>query len=132
MTTTKQPTPVNKSRFFSTVLKNWPVLAGLAIVCLLFFTSAIAPLLRGLLLVPMMVLTGYATAIVVRNLFHRQTTDAMADTPGEVQWQWAQLSPFQKILIQRLDIYVIVALSVLLGLAVLVDFKAVIDVLTGQ
>ena len=118
------------STTFLTILKSWRLWVGIAVVAGLFFYQGIAPLVRGMLLMPLFLMAAYLTHLIVRNLFHRQTSDATADTPGEVGRLWREMTPFQKILIMRLDLYVAILFGSVVSFALLFDFKAVIDVLS--
>lgn len=94
MNTTKQP---QKSFMLRTVIKNWPVLAGLIVTFLLWQWNAVPTMLRTLVMVPMFMFTSLASYLVVRSVFCRLTTDKLGDDAQDVAKEWEALAPGERI-----------------------------------
>lgn len=87
----------NKSTMFRTVLKNWPVLVGLAVLYALWQWNAIPSMLRAFVQVPMFMFAIVTAYLLIRSVFCRSTTDKLGDDDDAVQMEWNALPRGERI-----------------------------------
>lgn len=86
-------------------LRYWLIIALLAIFAGLIFSNALFSVVGMLLYLPALSLGSLATALLLRNVFNSETTDADADS-GKFQQEWDQLDARTRVILTVAQILV--------------------------
>jgi len=79
--------------------------------------------MRGALLIPIFTLIAAASALLLRNVYNRKTTDKYADDKDWITKDWGSLTPFQRIVITKAEflIYFFGGSIIAAGLVIIIN-----------
>lgn len=87
----------------SYIKRYWFMLAILAVLIYAYKSGSIALAMRGALLVPIFILISAASVLLLRNVLNRKTTDPYVDDKLWLKRDWADLTPFQRVLLTKVE-----------------------------
>lgn len=79
------------------------MLAILAVLIYAYKSGSLALAMRGALLVPIFILISAASVLLLRNVLNRKTTDPYVDDKHWLKRDWADLTPFQRVLLTKVE-----------------------------
>jgi hypothetical protein len=98
--------PSSKLPIIGYIKRYWVLLAAIAILIWAYTSGALALTMRGALLIPIFTLIAGASALLLRNVYNRKTTDRYADDSDKIKVDWDELTPLQRILITKAEFLV--------------------------
>ena len=93
--------PSSKLPIIGYIKRYWILLAVITILIWAYTSGALALTMRGALLIPIFTLIAGASALLLRNVYNRKTTDRYADDKDWITKDWDSLTPFQRIVITK-------------------------------
>jgi len=93
--------PSSKLPIIGYIKRYWILLAVIAILIWAYTSGALALTMRGALLIPIFTLIAGASALLLRNVYNRKTTDRYVDDKDSITKDWDSLTPFQRIVITK-------------------------------
>lgn len=114
---------ISKLPIIGYIKRYWILLGVIAILIWAYASGALALTMRGALLIPIFTLLGGASALLLRNTFNRLTTDKYVDDKDWIKRDWASLTPFQRILMTKVEfaVYFIGGCLVAAGLVIIIN-----------
>ncbi|MGE9268310.1 MAG: hypothetical protein ACQKBY_09455 [Verrucomicrobiales bacterium] len=102
--------------------RYWMLLAVLAVLIIAYVSGVLGVTVRGALLIPIFLLTSAAGALLLRNVFNRDTTDPYVDGK-RLKEEWNTLSPFQRVLLTKLEFiaYLVAGCLIAAGLLLIIQ-----------
>jgi hypothetical protein len=98
--------PSSKLPIIGYIKRYWILLAVITILIWAYTSGALALTMRGALLIPIFTLIAGASALLLRNVYNRKTTDRYADDSDKIKVDWDELTPLQRILITKAEFLV--------------------------
>lgn len=87
----------------SYIKRYWFMLVILAVLIYAYKSGSIALALRGALLVPIFIMICAASVLLLRNVLNRKTTDPYVDDKDWLKRDWADLTPFQRVMLTKAE-----------------------------
>jgi len=105
------------------IKRYWVLLAAIAILIWAYASGALALTMRGALLIPIFTLLAGASGLLLRNTFNRSTTDKYVDNKKWLIRDWADLTPYQRIFLTKLEyaVYFIGGCVIAAGLVIVIN-----------
>lgn len=102
------------------IKRYWVLLAVIAVLVWAYASSSLSLTMRGALIIPIFTLIAGASGLLLRNVYNRLTTDRYVDDKVWIKRDWDSLTPFQRILITKVEalVYFIGGCLVAAGLAI--------------
>jgi hypothetical protein len=103
--------------------RYWILLAVIFVLIWAYTSGALALTMRGALIIPIFLTISAAAALLLRNVFNRRTTDKYVDNKDLIERDWASLSPFQKILLTKIEfaVYFLGGCIIAAGLVIIIN-----------
>ena len=123
MTLPKIKFPSSKMPIISYIKRYWILLAAIALLIWAYTSGTLALTMRGALLIPIFTLIAAASALLLRNVYNRKTTDKYADDKEWITRDWDSLTPFQRIAITKAEflIYFFGGSIIAAGLVIIIN-----------
>lgn len=122
---TKQNKIMNllKLPIISYIKRYWILLAATALLIWAYTSGTLALTMRGALLIPIFTLVAAASGLLLRNVFNRRTTDKYVENESWITRDWADLTPFQRILLTKIEyaIYFLGGCVIAAGLVIIIN-----------
>jgi hypothetical protein len=115
--------PSSKLPIIGYIKRYWVLLAAIAILIWAYTSGALALTMRGALLIPIFTLIAGASALLLRNVYNRKTTDKYVDEKDLIKNDWENLTPFQRIAITKAEflIYFFGGSIIAAGLVIIIN-----------
>jgi len=85
------------------IKRYWILLAVIAILIWAYTSGSLALTMRGALLIPIFTLIAGAAGLLLRNVYNRKTTDKYVDNKDWISRDWADITPFQRLLLTKIE-----------------------------
>ena len=115
--------PSSKLPIIGYIKRYWILLVVIAILIWAYTSGALALTMRGALLIPIFTLIAGASALLLRNVYNRKTTDKYVDEKDLIKNDWENLTPFQRIAITKAEflIYFFGGAIIAAGLVIIIN-----------
>jgi hypothetical protein len=115
--------PSSKLPIIGYIKRYWILLAVITILIWAYTSGALALTMRGALLIPIFTLIAGASALLLRNVYNRKTTDKYVDEKDLIKNDWENLTPFQRIAITKAEflIYFFGGSIIAAGLVIIIN-----------
>jgi len=115
--------PSSKLPIIGYIKRYWILLLVIAVLIWAYTSGALALTMRGALLIPIFTLIAGASALLLRNVYNRKTTDKYADDKDWITKDWDSLTPFQRIVITKAEflIYFFGGAIIAAGLVIIIN-----------
>ena len=115
--------PSSNSPIIGYIKRYWILLLVIAVLIFAYTSGALALTMRGALLIPIFTLIAAASALLLRNVYNRKTTDKYADDKDWITKDWDSLTPFQRIVITKAEflIYFFGGSIIAAGLVIIIN-----------
>ena len=115
--------PSSKLPIIGYIKRYWVLLAVITILIWAYTSGALALTMRGALLIPIFTLIAAASALLLRNVYNRRTTDRYSDDNDWITRDWDSLTPFQRIVITKAEflIYFFGGSIIAAGLVIIIN-----------
>jgi len=115
--------PSSTSPVIGYIKRYWILLLVIAVLIFAYTSGALALTMRGALLLPIFTLIAAASALLLRNVYNRKTTEKYADDKDWIAKDWDSLTPFQRIAITKAEflIYFFGGSIIAAGLVIIIN-----------
>ena len=115
--------PSSTSPVIGYIKRYWILLLVIAVLIFAYTSGALALTMRGALLIPIFTLIAAASALLLRNVYNRRTTDRYSDDNEWITKDWDSLTPFQRIAITKAEflIYFFGGSIIAAGLVIIIN-----------
>lgn len=114
--------------------RYWLILVVLGALISLYLSGTLGVTMHGALIIPIFLMIAAGSALLLRDLFNRKTTDPYVSEKTEledgskvsrIEAEWNALTPFQRILLTKVEfaVYLIVAGTVAAALIFIVSIQ---------